>query len=293
MNTTAIPRFDRTSSPVDIAAAIADVGCAIIERLVDDDIIDRMLDEMAPYIDSTPVGGDDFTGRNTTRTGGLLARSDSSVDLIAHPLILDLADRILWSGKSSVQLHLTQIIAIGPGSPAQPLHRDQWCFDFFPFDPTIDVELSTIWALDDFTEENGATRLLPYSLTAPASETAAVARTVGAVMPKGSVVIYTGRTIHGGGANNSTTTRRGLNVDYILGWLRQEENQYLSCPPDSARRLPEHVQRLAGYSLGAYALGYVDDVRDPFAVLNDRQSSSSFGGDAGGATSKPRPLRDS
>lgn len=288
---TVIPRFDRSSQVDDIARELSRFGCVIIERLVDESTIDRLLAEMEPFIENTPFGGDDFTGRHTKRTGGLLARSDTSVDLIAHQLILDLADRVLWPGKSTVQLHLTQIISIGPGSTAQPLHRDQWCFDFFPFDPTIDVELSTIWALDDFTEVNGATRVLPHSLTAPASATADVDRTVGAVMPKGSVVVYTGRTIHGGGANRSNAVRRGLNVDYILGWLRQEENQYLSCPPDRARRLPEAVQRLAGYSMGAYALGYVDDVRDPLAVLNERASRSAFGGEAGQITSTPNPHR--
>lgn len=287
----AIPRFDRSSSVDEIARELSSFGCVIIERLVDESIIDGLLAEMEPFIENTPYGGDDFTGRHTKRTGGLLARSDTSVQLIAHQLILDLANLVLWPGKSTVQLHLTQIISIGPGSPAQPLHRDQWCFDFFPFDPTIDVELSTIWALDDFTEVNGATRVLPHSLTAPASATAEIDRTVGAVMPKGSVVVYTGRTIHGGGANRSDAVRRGLNVDYILGWLRQEENQYLSCPPDRARRLPEAVQRLAGYSMGAYALGYVDDVRDPLAVLNERASGSAFGGDAGQTTSKPNPHR--
>ena len=72
-----------------------------------------------------------------------------------------------------------------------------------------------------------------------------------------------GRTIHGGGANRSEHVRRALNVDYVLGWLRQEENQYLSCPPAVARTLPRDPQKLAGYTIGASALGYVDDVRDP------------------------------
>jgi ectoine hydroxylase-related dioxygenase (phytanoyl-CoA dioxygenase family) len=142
----------------------------------------------------------------------------------------------------------------------------------------MDVEVSTIWALDDFTEENGATRIIPNSLLDPASATADVHRTIPATMPKGSVVLYTGRTIHGGGANRSDAVRRALNVDYILGWLRQEENQYLSCPPDVARTLPERLQKLAGYSMGAYALGYMDDIRDPFAVLNGFDGGSSFGG---------------
>lgn len=274
-----IPRFDRSATADELATALGTVGAAIVERLVDESTIDRVLAEMEPYVEATPFGGDDFSGRLTRRTGALLARSSTSIDLVAHPLVLDVTGRVLGPYATNFQLHLTQVIAIGPGSAQQPLHRDQWCFDFFPFPADMDVEVSTIWALDDFTEENGATRIVPGSLLDPREATADEHRVERAVMPKGSVVLYTGRTIHGGGANRSDRVRRGLNVDYVLGWLRQEENQYLSCPPEVARRLPEHVQRLAGYSLGAYALGYVDDVRDPVALLKGSNGVSSFGGD--------------
>ena len=277
-----IPRFDRSASAGEIVEAFRTAGCAVIERLVDPDVVDRVRTEMDPYIAATPTGGDDFSGRNTTRTGALLARSPSSVDMVANPLVLDVAESVLSPYASSFQLHLTQIIAIGPGSPEQPLHRDQWCFDFFPFPEDMDVEVSTIWALDDFTEENGATRIIPGSMLDPKEACADVHRTVPATMPKGSVVLYSGRTIHCGGANRSERIRHALNVDYVLGWLRQEENQYLSCPPEVARTLPERVQKLAGYSLGAYALGYVDDVRDPRDYLAGVSGISSFGGDTMG-----------
>jgi ectoine hydroxylase-related dioxygenase (phytanoyl-CoA dioxygenase family) len=275
---TVIPRFPASAAAEDIAQAVQTVGCAIIENLASTELVDQILHEMAPYIDATPYGSEDFTGRTTKRTGALLARSRSSIEMVAHPLVLDVTKRILGPHADTFQLHLTQIINIGPGGQAQGLHRDQWCFNMFPFPADMDVEVSTIWALDDFTEENGATRVIPNSLLDPASAVADNHRTVGATMPKGSVVIYTGRTIHGGGANQSANIRRGLNVDYILGWLRQEENQYLSCPPEVARTLPAHVQKLAGYSLGSYALGYQDDIRDPFAVLNGQDGGSSFGG---------------
>lgn len=98
------------------------------------------------------------------------------------------------------------------------------------------------------------------------------ADSVAATMPRGSVVLYTGRTVHGGGANASGSWRTGLNVDYVLGWLRQEENQYLSVPREVAAELPEEVQRLMGYQLGAYALGYVDDLRDPIRVLRGEEA---------------------
>ncbi len=90
-------------------------------------------------------------------------------------------------------------------------------------------------------------------------------------------VLYTGRTVHGGGANTTAHDRYAVNVDYVLGWLRQEENQYLSVPLDVVRTLPERVQRLMGYGLGAYALGYIDDVRDPISLVRDvPHSTSSF-----------------
>jgi ectoine hydroxylase-related dioxygenase (phytanoyl-CoA dioxygenase family) len=264
---TVIPRFAASATAEDIAQALQTVGCVIIENLAPIELVDQILAEMDPYIDATPYGSEDFTGRTTKRTGALLARSRASVDLVAHPLILDITQKILGPYADTFQLHLTQVINIGPGGQAQGLHRDQWCFNMFPFPSEMDVEVSTIWALDDFT-----------SLTDPPAAVADVHRTVGATMPKGSVVIYTGRTIHGGGANNSDRIRRGLNVNYILGWLRQEENQYLSCPPEIARTLPAHVQKLMGYSLGSFALGYQDDIRDPFAVLNGTDAGSSFGG---------------
>ena len=273
-----IPRFARDADPDDVARAVSEVGCAIVERLVDDAAVDRLLDEMQPHIDATAYGSDNFSGLTTKRTGALLARSTASHEFIGHPMVLGVADRVIGPNATNYQLHLTQIISIWPGGPAQALHRDQWCFDMFPFPPDLDVEISTIWALDDFSETNGATRIIPNSLLDPASCTADVHRTLPAEMPKGSVVIYTGRTIHGGGANRGDAVRRALNVDYVLGWLRQEENQYLSCPPAVARELPERLQKLAGYSMGAYALGYVDDVRDPLAVLNGRHGGSSFGG---------------
>lgn len=273
-----IPRFTRDASAAEIVAGLRAAGAAIIERLVDDAVCDAVHSEMQPYIDATPNGSDGFSGFHTTRTGALLARSMSSQNMVAHPLVLEVADAFLWEKKTSFQLHLTQVIAIGPNSPAQALHRDQWCFDFFPFPDDVEVELSSIWAMHDFTEENGATRIIPGSHLEGNEVLQHEHRVVSAVMPKGSVVLYSGRTVHGGGNNRSTSTRTALNVDYVLGWLRQEENQYLSVPPEVARTLPEHVQRLAGYQLGAYALGYVDDTRDPQQLLRDDLTNSTFGG---------------
>jgi ectoine hydroxylase-related dioxygenase (phytanoyl-CoA dioxygenase family) len=186
--------------------------------------------------------------------------------------VLGVADQVLWPAKTTNQLHLTQAITLDPGAEAQALHRDQWCFDFFPFPDDVEVELATMWALTDFTEHNGATRVVPGSnrLTLEGIDLSELDEAaVPAVMPRGSVVIYSGRTVHGGGRNDSDQTRIGVNIDYVLGWLRQQENQYLVTPPEVARHLPEDLQRLVGYTLGAYALGYVHELRDPVEVLRD------------------------
>ncbi|MDJ0770594.1 MAG: phytanoyl-CoA dioxygenase family protein [Ilumatobacter sp.] len=254
-------------------------GALIIDDLAPIDTIDRIADEMAPYVAATPGGSDDFSGRNTRRTGALVARSPASHELIRHPLILDVTGRLLHRAKS-YQLHLTQMISIGPDSPGQQIHRDQWAFDFFDFPADHHVQCNTIWAMTDFTEENGATRVMPGSQALPNSFEHTVDETVPAEMSKGSCLLYTGKVYHGGGANRSGSVRAGLNITYDVAWLRQEENQYLSVPRDIAEQLDDDMLRLMGYQLGAYALGYIDDVRDPLDAIRGGRGAMSFGGRA-------------
>ena len=268
-----IPRFAATVTADEISAALLAHGVVIIERLADDDLCDRLLTELQPWLEQTPTGADDFSGHNTRRTGALLTRCPSSAAMVAHPLVLDVVDKTLWPKKTTFQLHLTQSIAIGPGSPAQFIHRDHWCFDFFPFGDGVDVELATIWALTEFTEEAGATRVVPDSHRGPDEHGYRPIDTEPAVMPRGSVVMYLGSTVHGGGANVSDATRIGVNIDYVLGWLRQEENQYLSYSLDEVRAMPERIQRLLGYDTGAYALGYIDGGRSPMELLDATHAS--------------------
>lgn len=267
LSMSSIPRLGAGATAEEVTAALTEYGAAIVESLVDHATVDAIKSEMEPWLEATETGRDGFVGRNTRRSGALLARSETSAELVGHPLVLDVADKFLWPKKTTFQLHLTQIIAIGPDEPAQPLHRDQWCFDFFPFPDDVEVELSTMWALDEFTEHNGATRVIPGSHKQGDEMTKKPELTVPAEMQKGSVLLYSGRVVHGGGQNKSDSVRQGLNVDYVLGWLRQEENQYLSLPPDAARALSPDLQRLAGYTMGATALGYVDDVRHPQKFL--------------------------
>jgi ectoine hydroxylase-related dioxygenase (phytanoyl-CoA dioxygenase family) len=271
-----IPRLPGNATPEAVADALAREGCAVVERLVPRALLDRARAELKPFLDATPVGPDDFSGRNTRRTGGLIARSETCRDVVTHPLVLGTVKNLL-KDATTFQLHLTQVIAVGPGSESQMIHRDQWAFDFFPFPTGYEVQCNTIWAMTDFTEENGATRLIPGSHRLEGRREFTQADTVPAEMPAGSVLFYTGSLYHGAGANRSDEVRYGLNITYAVSWLRQEENQYLSVPADVARGLPDSLLRLMGYARGAYALGYVDDMRDPLDVLKGRSSGVGLG----------------
>lgn len=229
-------------------------GALIVDGLVSDADMAALEAEVAPYIAATPTGRDDFTGDRTTRTGALVARSPATRALILNPLIRAACDALLLPFCERWQLHLTQLIRIMPGQKAQTIHRDRWAWGTHL--GHVEPQLNTIWAVTDFTEDNGATQVVPGSLDWPdarAPEPHEIAR---ATMKRGSVLIYSGGVFHGGGANVGTTDRIGLNLTYTLGWLRQEENQYLACPPEIARTLDPALQALIGYQMGSYALGY-------------------------------------
>jgi ectoine hydroxylase-related dioxygenase (phytanoyl-CoA dioxygenase family) len=241
-------------------------GCCVVDRLVEPEVMQRVLGELQPWFEANRGLRDDFSGHHTLRTGGLIGRSETVRDLVQHPLVLGAVQGLL-EGSKTFHIHLTQVISIGPGETAQTLHRDQWAFDFFPFPKGYEVQCNTLWAMTDFTERNGATRVIPGSHLAEDRQRFAFEDTEPAEMEAGSALVYTGALYHGGGPNRSEGTRHGLNLTYARSWLRQEENQYLSVAHDVARELPEKLLRLMGYARGAYALGYVDDNRDPIEVV--------------------------
>jgi hypothetical protein len=270
-----IAHLTAAAAPEEVAAIVGRDGAVIVEGVAGADLLDRIETELAPYLEATPTGPDDFSGNRTRRTGSLIARSVACRELVMHPLALGAAGTFLGHA-TNFQLHLTQAIAIGPGETAQPIHRDQWAFDFFPFPSGYEVQCNFIWALTDFTEENGATRLVVGSNLGEDRMSFGPDDTEPAEMPRGSVLCYSGSVYHGGGPNRSEHTRIGLNITYNVAWLRQEENQYLSVPREVAATLPTELLRLMGYDRGAYALGYIDDLRDPIEAVRPGLGSTGF-----------------
>ena len=250
-----------------MSASLKEHGYVIIDELVSAEVMDKVAAEMRPYIETTPFGEDKFLGFKTQRTGAMILRSETSRDLIMHPLVLGVAGKHL-SKASTFQLNNTQVITVHPGSPAQMLHQDQLAWDFFPFPDDYEVQCNTLWAMTDLTAENGATRIVPGSQFAGPGQKFPLEAGIPAEMKKGSVLIYTGKIYHGAGANQTDKVRQAIIINYAVGWVRQEENQYLA-PPEVARTLPDDLLKLMGYQCGAYTMGFVRDLEDPLAYLKD------------------------
>lgn len=243
------------TSPGRIVEALRRDGAVIIDNAMKSGLLDQLRAEIMPYVEATPVGMDDFTGRRTTRTGALAARSAACRDLITDARLMEACKDFLLPFADRYQLHLTQLIRIMDGQGKQPLHRDRLAWGGF-LRPDIEPQLNTIWAVTDFFEANGATQVVPGSNHWEEARTAEPHEITYAEMSAGSVLVYSGSVIHAGGANRSGQDRMGLNITYCLGWLRQEENQYLSCPPEIARNFSPELRALLGYTMGSYALGY-------------------------------------
>ncbi len=243
-----------SASTEDIVGTVSRDGAAIVEGVLTDDDIAQFHAELDPYMEATANGQDDFSGRSTTRTGALVARSAKAREMVMHPQIVAAANSYLAPYCQRIQLHLTQIIRLKPGQGSQMIHRDRWAWGQYM--QGIEPQFNTIWAISDFTADNGATRVVPGSTGWPDDRKAEPHEICQAIMSAGSVLVYSGSVFHGGGENRSNQDRIGVNLTYTLGWLRQEENQYLSCPPETARQFSAELQDMLGYTMGQYAMGY-------------------------------------
>ena len=243
-----ISRFDRFANLDSIGSTLRRDGAVIVESLVDVDLVDAVRAELRPELDATGLARrSDFNGSKTLRISNVLAVAPSAAALVDHDMVVAVADEILLPHCATYQVGSLTAIDILPGEGAQALHRDDTPF---PIDTAgMELQIGVMWALDDFTEENGGTRVVPGSHRMLRSwHLPPLDRWVSAVMPRGSALFYLGSMWHGGGANRSTAARMGLINVYSLGWLRQESNQYLVHPPEVAAQFGPRLRALLGYT---------------------------------------------
>ena len=249
-----LPHFSRDHDTEIVAAALQSRGAVVIDALLPDNIVADLSADLRPEFDREGhLYQNAFNGHQTLRVGGVTKYSSHFPTLLLHPSVLAIADVILKPHCEVYQVGSTTAIEILPGEDAQVLHADDACYPshLLPFE----AQISALWALDDFTIENGATRVVPREMGIENPEDAREEHVVQAVMPKGSVVIYLGSTIHGGGANRSDAPRKAVVNTYCLGWLRQEENQYLTLTKEEVAAQSDEMRRMLGFQAHGPYLG--------------------------------------
>ena len=205
-----------------------------------------------------------FEGLKTVRINNLLVHDELFWTVPLQPEVLGLAERLL---DRELLLSSLCSLTLGPGQEAQPLHEDT---QQIPLPrPRAPLAINAIWALSNFTSDNGATHIVPGSHKQPSSPPyGAEIETVQATMEAGSVMLFDSALWHKGGANTTSMRRYALSCYYCAGWLRQQENLQLGIPADVARRLPRRLQELCGYSIYKGQYGHIDN-KDPITLLGN------------------------
>ena len=279
------PRIERFGPDVPIGSLIEAIdrdGVAMVSDAIAPELLTSLNAEFDEIIRDAQPGTPnhiewlkDFMGFKTVRIDGLPGKSKSFVDLLQHPLALGLADHYLLPACLHYLLSTAQLIEIQTEETVQMLHRDDsaWIHQPMPTDrdvapdsQTQQLEVVVLYALSDFTAENGATRVVPGSHLWPTKRKPQDHEVVAAEMPAGSAIYYLGKTLHGGGPNTTKNTmRRALYFGFSLGWLRTKENFFMTTPIEAVREMPKTVQDLLGYQSHG-GIGVVD-VGSPSARL--------------------------
>lgn len=263
---------------VDVDAAIESIekdGYAVIESLLPPQDVQEIKGALAPWLRGEKMGRNDFEGFKSERAYALLAKAPSIAKIVAHPTTLAVIDRLL---PPNYLLSACLAIKVHPGETPQRFHTDDSSGRFWKR-PHAWCGISTLWAFDDFTLDNGATEVIPGSHRwseedLPPTED----RAMKVEMPAGSVVIFAGNLFHRGGANKSTGNRLAITPQYCAPWLRQLENMVLAVPPEIARQYSERVQSLLGYNvIDPGFMGHVDGLHPKRLIDSDYQGRKARG----------------
>lgn len=294
MSNSGLTTLPNTATVEDVVEVIMRDGGVIIADLIAPATVSGLLADLQPVLDKVDGGEDDyFAGKRTRRAGGIFARTEHVVDVALNPIYHGAAKKILqqpidvWLGEdrttisSDIQIGVTQAIQIMPGQGAQPLHRDDISFLWRHPAYGREARVQIMVALSDFSAANGGTLVIPGSHRWDDERKPLRSEAVPTEMSTGSALIWIGSTYHGGGDNTTSTPRTGLTIAYDLTNLRQEENQYLSVPVETVKKLPEEVRRLLGWSSGKNFMGYVEvggQMVDPHTLLERENYTSATAG---------------
>lgn len=237
-------------------AEIDDRGFTVIENAIEPDLVvalNAALLRLEHELEIEPARNG-FEGHRTIRIYNLLAHGKVFERIPVHPNLLPVIEGVLDEGCLISSL---SSISIDPGETAQPIHADD---QVIPIDkPHVPVVCNSMWALTDFTEENGATRIIPGSHKRDASPNYGQHYdSIPAEMPKGSILVWHGSLWHGGGANKSDARRVGIAMNYCAGYIRQQENQQLGIPLDVAGTFEPRLQELCGFGTYRSLIGHID-----------------------------------
>ncbi len=245
--------------------AIARDGFTIVENAVEPALLDGLTNDLSRLEKDLAPNYNFFEGFNTLRVYNLLVHGAHFERMAVHPHVLPIIERVL---DDACLLSSLSSATLQPGELAQPIHADDFLIPLPK--PHVPIVCNTVWALSDFTDENGATRVIPGSHLANRSPKLDEVHehTVGAVMPRGSVLIMHGSLWHGGGANSTKSNRRGILLNYCAGYIRQQENQQLGIPRELVKKFTPRLQQLVGYGIYHAVIGHIDRY-NPAELLHD------------------------
>ena len=278
-------------------ARIDEQGYSIVPDAIEPDLVDALNEDLLrlEHDLGTVPASNDFEGERTVRIYNLLAHGELYERIPVYPTVLPVVERVLDPGCLVSSL---SSISIGPDETPQPIHADDQLIPIpKPHPPTV---CHTMWALTDFTDANGATRLVPGShLWDHSPNYGQHYDSIPAEMAKGSVLVWHGSLWHGGGQNRTADRRVGIAMNYCAGYIRQQENQQLGLAPSRVRTFPKRLQELVGYSVYSGLIGHIDKQHPADVLLTDEAAetdravpSTTSGGLRGRGTQKSSMVWD-
>lgn len=281
---TMLTTLDASASVEEAVAVIERDGGVIIRDFFDSEILAELRSEIDEALNAVPWGQDDFSGHRTKRLYGIFQHTRHAATAVRHPHYAGITSHFLeqphpvYLGDDLIELTpnytvgVTSIIDIHPGEGAQPLHRDDTVWQWRHPQGYRQARVQIMVAVTDFTAENGGTMVVPGSHLWGDDRAPRLDEAVPTVMAAGSALIWVGGTFHGGGTNSSDSNRIGLTIGLDLGFLRQEENAYLTYPTEVMKTFDEDIQQLLGWSTCPPGTGFVDYqgvMADPIFLLQE------------------------